>query len=107
VVLASDPQQLALTIQMPVTLSYRRSSHLPVLAASLLICFLTFGKRRRSLLLCSLILIAGCGGGFRGGSTAAGTAAPFHYNAVVTATTTGVLGDTLTHSATFGLVVTQ
>ncbi len=108
--LAGDPLAVNLSIQMPATLSYDSRPMWPLLA----VAFLAGAVRRKrgASLLCLTLICgfcgSGCGGGFRGGSTTGGSSSKtFNYNAVVTATTTGVLGDTLTHTTTIGLVVTQ
>jgi sugar lactone lactonase YvrE len=111
ITLGGNPVPVVLTLQMAATQGSSQSPLLPTLAGGLLIAF-TLTVRRKKVPLFALVLIAvvcsgGCGSGFRAVSTggkSGGT--PVHYNVVVTATTTGVLGDALTHSATIGLVVT-
>ncbi len=117
VTLGGNPVPLTMTVQMPATLSSLRARFLPMLAGGMVVPLL-FVRRRRALSLLMLVVMAllcasGCGSGFRGEANTAGSGGSgssggvFQYNAVVTATTTGVLGDTLTHSVTIGLVVTQ
>ena len=116
--LAGDPVSVNLAITMPVTLAGRGSTGAPPAIALGLFTMLLASSHRLTrmartgallgLLLSAVLCCGGCGGGFRATSTAPGsTSKTFNYTAVVTATTTGVLGDALTHTATVGLVVTQ
>lgn len=57
------------------------------------------------LLLGALMGVAGCSGGFLSGSSTTGQTVSHTYPVTVTATTTGVTGDPLVHTATFTLVV--
>ena len=115
-ILGGTSTAVGLTIQMPGTLAFTgRLGFLPVLAlmAPLLPLF-GAGSCTRRTLLCALCLLCvvlgfnGCGSGFKAGVTQADlTATTKTYTAVVTATTTGVLGSPLTHSTSVGLVVTR
>jgi hypothetical protein len=95
---------------MPTTLASDTRGN--TLAAGLLLfAFLPLRRlRRRGLmlmaLLTSLLCAGGCGGGFRTMATTAPGATTRTYSAVVTANTTGVLGDPLTHTTALSLVVT-
>jgi sugar lactone lactonase YvrE len=116
IMLGGNPVPVTVTLHMPVTLSSAPRSLLQMLAGALFVA-LAFVRQRRIVPLLALLVFAavvsgGCGSGFRGGanvggSSGSGSWSVFRYNAVVTATTTGVLGDILTHSVTVGLVVTQ
>ncbi|MGI4980506.1 MAG: Ig-like domain repeat protein [Janthinobacterium lividum] len=111
--LGGDTAAVTLTVQLPSTLS---RTDVPSPAFKLLACTFLFAgllHRRRAvtgilgLALCGICTV-GCGSGFRAGNTAANLPGTTHnYTAVVTATTTGVLGTPLAHSTSIGLVLTQ
>ena len=111
VTLGGNSAVVTLTAQMPATLARVRPSvplTLPVLCSTFGLLFFLRGRKpgeRLGVAAASLLALSGCGSGFRAGNTAADTPGPRTYPAVVTATTTGVLGNTLAHSASFSLVV--
>ncbi len=111
--LGGDSVPLTLTVKLPTTtgrigpsLSGRNLPLCAVLVGTLLL------YRRRSaaallcLGLCVPLLLSGCGSGFKAGVTQNDLTGTHSYTTVVTATTTGVLGSSLAHSASVGLVVT-
>lgn len=114
-VLGGTSTTVSLTIQLPATLSSTKQPGLPqpLYAVLLLPCLLPlWSSRRHSLCLLMLVSgialgLAGCGSGFKPGVTAADLSGTRTYTAVVTATTTGVLGTPLAHSASVGLVVSR
>ena len=105
--LGANPVFSTLTIIVPATVAQQKGSPLP-LAAGLILLPLVLSSRRK---LCALTLgmcavwMSGCGGGFRAVSSGS-SSATHRYNITVTATTTGVLGDTLAHSIPVELVIT-
>lgn len=111
--LGGDSVSVTLNVQVPSTLAMRgpaARSHALELRA---LWALPLLRRRRRLLLALaipagalLLCVIGCGSGFRGG-TVAPTATTRSYPLVVTATTTGVLGNTLAHSSSVSLVISQ
>lgn len=114
-VLGGTSTNVNLAIQMPATLASTGRRGLPWLAcAALLLPLVNLRQRRCAGLLCALCLSAatlglnGCGSGFRPGATQADlTSNSKTYTAVITATTTGVLGSPLAHSTSVGLVVSK
>jgi hypothetical protein len=108
--LGADAAHVSLTISMPATIVAETSRGWTLSAAGLLLlAFLPKRRlRRHGLLLmglAALLSAGGCGGGFRTTTTTTGTPTRT-YSAVVTASTTGVLGNPLTHSTAINLVVT-
>lgn len=107
--LAGNPVQSTITITVPATVAAVRHDWHPAFASVLLLVPFAFRRRRPAALLAlsvvGLVTSAGCGG-FRTASTTGSSSSTFKYNATITATTTGVLGDTLTHSIPLELVIT-
>ena len=112
--LGGDAVTVTMTIQLPVSVAHTQREDKPIVpaACAVLVCVLLLGRRRVIPLLAvglCVLTIAGCGTGFRAGVTEAtltGASAQTSL-VVVTATTTGVLGASLSHSASLGLVVSQ
>lgn len=106
--LGGDPVAISLLIKIPATLASRQS-HTGILLTALLLFSIFPLKRKRLpifLLIFCTFTLQGCGG-FR---TTASTSTANHthrYNCTITATTTGVVGDTLTHSVPVELDLTQ
>jgi hypothetical protein len=119
--LGGDPADVSLAVTLPATLSRGTFPGRSLLAcgigAVLLLC--PFRRLRSSIcnspvfaLIClglAMVCAAGCGGGFRTATSTGtdGTTRTLNYTAIVTATSTGVMGEVLTHTATVGLVITQ
>ncbi len=115
--LGGDSVNVMLTIQLPGTTAQtpRRRRLYPAVACVLFAGVILFRRRRVAGLLvvtlCALMTtgLSGCGSGFRAGVTVdtltGGTAQT--SIAVVTATTTGVLGAALSHSSSIALVVSR
>ncbi len=111
--LGGDSVPLTLTVQLPATVGH---VHLPFsrrqfpLCAVLVGALLLYRRRSAAALLCAglcvPLLLSGCGSGFKAGVTQDDLSGTHNYTAVVTATTTGVLGSPLAHSSSIGLVVT-
>lgn len=108
--LGSDAITVTLTLKTPASTALRRTAYLS--AAALLLCF---GLRQRSgislgrmcvmFLLFALLGTAGCSGGYLSGTSTSAQSVGKTYPITVTATTTGVTGSPLVHTATFTLVV--
>ncbi|MEZ2345927.1 Ig-like domain repeat protein [Terriglobus sp. RCC_193] len=103
--LGGDPVAVSLLIKIPATLAWQ--SDPGVLFTALLLCGIFPLKLKRLpvfLLIFGTLTLQGCGG-FR---TSTGPSDNTHrYNCTITATTTGVVGDTLTHSVPVELDLTQ
>ncbi len=114
-VLGGTGTTVSLLIQLPTTLADAGRHRLPTLPyAALLLPLLCLRRQRRLHLLFAVCLTAaalsldGCGSGFKPGVTQADlTSTTKSYTAVVTATTTGVLGSPLAHSTPVGLVISK
>ncbi|SEC64935.1 Ig-like domain repeat protein [Terriglobus roseus] len=121
--LGGDPANVSLAITIPISLAHKESSGSSIMLACCVAGIFLLGPlwrlrgRSHALHLITLILvgtvlslaITGCGG-FRVAAISSGTGTTtktFHYTTIVTAVTTGVMGDALTHTATIDLVVTQ
>ena len=106
--LAGDPVAITLLIKIPTTLASAPTSKSPWIAAALVLVMLPFRRKYRAALLMTLLLsIQGCGG-FRTSTTSTSSGSTTHrYTCTLTATTTGVLNDTLTHSIPLELDLTQ
>lgn len=106
--LAGDPVAVTLLIKLPATLASSPASHAPWIAAALLLIVLPFRRKRAPalLLMMGLVSTQGCGG-FRATSTSTSSSTTHRYTCILTVTTTGVLGDTLTHTTPLELDLTQ
>lgn len=108
--LAGNPATSTMTITVPATVAALPGVRWPLLAGALFALPVACLRRRATVILVLSIVsaatVAGCGGGFRTVSTAGASSTTFKYNATITATTTGVVGDTLTHSIPIELVIT-
>ena len=114
-VLGGNSTAVILTVQMPATLASSGRPGFPALAfVSFLLPLMCVRGRSRTPLLCGLCISAaaiglnGCGSGFKPGVTQADlTSNAKSYTAVITASTTGVLGSPLAHSTSVGLVIAK
>lgn len=107
--LAGDPVAITLIIKVPATLASNPSHITGWITAALLLAIVPFKRRHRTAILLALVMVSiqGCGG-FRTTSTSSGGGSTTHrYTCTITATTTGVLNDTLTHSIPLELALTQ
>jgi hypothetical protein len=106
--LGGDPVAVSLLIKIPATLAHQQST--PTVLLTALLLFGIFPLRRKRLPFFLLVLctfsLQGCGG-FRTTSNTSPTDNTHRYNCTITATTTGVVGDTLTHSVPVELDLTQ
>ncbi|SDF09794.1 NHL repeat-containing protein [Terriglobus roseus] len=106
--LAGDPIAVSLMIKLPATLA--RNPSIPTGIFSALLLLGIFPPKRKRLPAFLLILgtlsLQGCGG-FRTTSITNPADNTHRYNCTITATTTGVVGDTLTHSVPVELDLTQ
>ena len=118
--LGSSPQTVTLTLQMPASSALAGGGTAASLLAGVFV--LMFVRKRGDiaplfLLAMACATLAGCGtGGYMGGSSASstsgasggtGSSAGTLYSVVVTAHSTGVTGQPLTHTCTITLVATQ
>lgn len=111
--LGGDSVNVSMTIQLPANVAQGQhggKTYAPAVCA-LLVGFLVLRRKRviplLAVMLC--VFVAGCGSGFRAGATQdtlTGATAQTSI-AVVTATTTGVLGAALSHSSSVALVVSK
>lgn len=107
--LAGDPVAITLIVKVPATLASIPAHNMEWIAAALLVAAIPIRRKHRNGLLIAFVLLSiqGCGG-FRTTSTSTGGSNTTHrYNCTITATTTGVLNDTLTHSIPLELDLTQ
>ncbi|MEG9432623.1 NHL domain-containing protein [Terriglobus sp. ADX1] len=106
--LGGDPVAVSLLIKIPATLASQQSHTCVLLAALLLLGILPVKRKCRPvfLLLFCTFTLQGCGG-FRTTSSTSTANNTHRYNCTITATTTGVVGDTLTHSVPVELDLTQ
>lgn len=107
VVLAGDPVPVTVNFKLPVAVSLAR--RLPAIGlAGLLLLLMPLCRSRRlpALALLTLVSLQGCGGGFSGNaSIVTAQSSTQTYPVTVTASSTGVTGETLTHQASFTVVV--
>ncbi|WP_419806605.1 Ig-like domain repeat protein [Terriglobus sp.] len=109
VTIASDPVPVNIAFKLPVTLSSR--NHRELWLACIAPLFLVFSRKAniKTLLATALatlpLLMQGCGGGYLSSNSVAAQSAGSTYAVTVTAACPGVTGATLTHSATFTVVV--
>ncbi len=99
--LASDPVRVDIVLKAPATLASLQKL-VPFAAGGLLL--LRLRRLQATLTIFLLCVLQGCGGGYLNGNGSA-SSSPRIYTVTVTATTTGVLGDPLIHTAAFTLVV--
>lgn len=106
--LAGDPVAITLIIKVPATLASRSTNPSQWIAVALLMAVVPFRRKRAPALLLVILLLSlqGCGG-FRTTSVPTGSSTTHRYTCTITATTTGVLNDTLTHSIPLELDLTQ
>ena len=107
VVLAGDPVPVTVNFKLPVAVSLARRFPAIGLAGLLLLLMpLCRSRRLPALALLTLLTLQGCGGGFSGNaSSVTAQSSTQTYPVTVTASSTGVTGETLTHQASFTVVV--
>ncbi|WP_047488002.1 Ig-like domain repeat protein [Terriglobus sp. TAA 43] len=106
--LAGDPVAVSLLIKIPATLALHPSNLTGILTALLLLGIFPLKRKRLPafLLICCTFTLQGCGG-FRTTASTSTASNTHRYNCTITATTTGVVGDTLIHTVPVELDLTQ